>query len=310
MSQTYRFNHRFILLAFATLLPAMAQIPEQIAPTPNIFTAKIRLEDLSMILVPVSINGSGPYDFLLDTGCAKTMVDEKLAGELGLTRLSEKTVTGVLASVRMSVVHVNSLSVSGATISGGEVFSSDHPVTVTGKVRGVLGEDFLKNFDVLIDYRHQLIELESASGVLATTAEGERLPLQLDGVFQGQPTHNRLVVTGSIPELGEEPMTLLLDSGANHVTLFRDHLGASTGYTQPTRMGNFGAWTTSVSTTRTFRSLRLGRSTVDDLTVVGLARRPYVDIDGLLPTSMFPSIFISHSSRFVILNPSFPKMNR
>ena len=310
MSQTCRFNRLFVLLAFATLLPAMAQIPEQIAPTPNIFTAKIRLEDLSMILVPVSINGSGPYDFLLDTGCAKTMVDEKLAGELGLPRLSEKTVTGVLASVRMSVVHVNSLSVSGATVPGGEVFSSEHPATVTSKVRGVLGEDFLKNFDVLIDYRHQVIELEPASGVLAATAEGERLSLQLAGVFQGQPTHNRLVVTGSIPELSEKPMALLLDSGANHVTLFRDHLGADTGYTQPMRTGTFGAWTTSVSTTRTFRSLNLGKSSVGDLTVVGLARRPYVDIDGLLPTSMFHSIFISHRDRFVILNPSFPKMSR
>jgi predicted aspartyl protease len=310
MSLTHRFNQLFVLLAFATFLPAMAQVPQQTVPNPNLVTAKIKLEDLSMIIVPVSINGSGPYDFLLDTGCAKTMVDQKLADELGLPRLSEKTVTGVLASVRMTVVHANSLSVGGATVGGGDMLSAENPATVTCKVRGVLGEDFLKNFDVLIDYRHQVIELEAASGVLAATAGGERLPLQLDGVLQGQPTHNRLVVTGSIPELSEKPMTLLLDSGTNHVTLFQDHLGADTGYTQPMRTGSFGAWTTSVSTTRTFRSLKLGRSSVADLTVVGLARRPYVDIDGLLPTSMFHSIFISHRDRFVILNPSFPKMNR
>ena len=129
------------------------------------------------MIVPVSINGSGPYDFMLDTGCAKTMVDEKLAGELGLPRLSEKDrYRGPGLELRMSsVVHVNSRFPSQELpVPGGEVFSSEHPATVTGKVRGVLGEDFLKNFDVLIDYRRQLIELESASGVLAATAEGER----------------------------------------------------------------------------------------------------------------------------------------
>lgn len=40
------------------------------------------------------------------------------------------------------------------------MYSSDHPATVTGKVRGVLDEDFLKNFDVLIDYRQEIIQLE------------------------------------------------------------------------------------------------------------------------------------------------------
>ncbi len=49
-----------------------------------------------MIIIPVGINGSGPYDFLLDTGCAKTIVDQKLADQLGLPRAGEKTVVGIL----------------------------------------------------------------------------------------------------------------------------------------------------------------------------------------------------------------------
>jgi predicted aspartyl protease len=94
-----------------------------------------------MIIVPVSINGSGPYHFLLDTGCAKTMVNQKLADELGLPRVGgDKTVVGVLSSSTMAIVHVNSLSIAGATVSGGELFSTDHPATVTGKVRGVLAK--------------------------------------------------------------------------------------------------------------------------------------------------------------------------
>ncbi len=62
--------------------------------------------------------------------------------------------------------------------------------------------------------------------------------------------------------------------------------------------------------TRTIRSLDLGRSEVDDLTVIALAGHPDSDTDGLIPTSLFHSIFISHQGRFVILNPSLPKGGR
>jgi predicted aspartyl protease len=310
MSLTRRFSRLFVLLAFATFIPAMAQVPEQTAPATNVVTAKIKLDDLSMIIVPVSINGSGPYDFLLDTGSAKTMVDHNLADELGLPRASEKTVVGMLASARMWTVHVNSLSVAGATVPGGDIFSSDHPATVTGRVRGVLGEDFLDNFDLLIDYRHQSIQLESPPGPMAGMAVGEHLPLQLSGVLHGQPTHNRLVVSGHIPELGDKPMSLLLDSGANGLILFQDNLAPGAGRQESLHAGNFDQWVSSSAATRTVRSLNLGRHSVSDLTVIALSRRADVDTDGLVPTSLFHSVFISHQGKFAILNPSFPKISR
>jgi hypothetical protein len=263
-----------------------------------------------MIIVPVSINGSGPYDFLLDTGSAKTMVDQKLADELGLPRAGEKTVVGVLASARMSVVHVNSLSVAGATVPGGDIYSSDHPATVTSKVRGVLGEDFLQNFDLLIDYRHQSIRLESPLESMTETAVGEHLPLQLNGVLHGQPTHNRLVVSGHIPELGDTPMLLLLDSAANQLTLFKDNLGPGLNQTEPIKAGSFNQWVGSSAVTRRIRSLNLGSNSVPDLTVIAFSRRAEVDSDGLIPTSLFHSIFISSHGKFVILNPSFSKTTR
>jgi predicted aspartyl protease len=310
MSLPYRFNRLSALLMMSIFVTAVAPAQDQTEPTPRIMTAKIKVDDLSMIIVPVSINGSVPYDFLLDTGAAKSMVDRKLADELALPRVAEKTVTGMLAATTMSVVHVNSLSVAGASVSSGEIFGSDSLPAISAKVRGVLGEDFLKNFDLLVDYRHQMIELESSTGSLAETAVGEHLPLQLDGVYQGQATHNRLVISGNIPELGGRPMTLLLDSGANHMVLFRENLGAGGAHNETVQERAQRSWITSDTTTRTFRQLTLGKSSVQNLTVVGLARRPNVDIDGLLPTSMFHSILISHQGKFAILNPSFPKARR
>jgi len=88
--------------------------------------------------------------------------------------------------------------------------STGHLATVVGNVRGVLGEDFLQNFDVLIDYRHKVVRLESEGSSMAETAiGGEHLPLELNGTYHGQPTHNRLVISGHIQELGDKPMSLL-----------------------------------------------------------------------------------------------------
>jgi Aspartyl protease len=306
MSLIRSFNFLAVFISYAICLPAGAAIQEQTEPAAKIVTAKIRLDDLFMIIVPVKINGSGPYDFMLDTGCSKTMVDQRLTEELHLSQEGEKRVTGILASAKMSVVHVNSISVGGAVVDGGAVYSSDH-LTTTDEVRGVLGEDFLKNFDVLIDYGHKVIQLEAAGGSMAETAVGEHLPLELNGTYHGQPTHNRLVVSGHIKELGDKSMSLLLDSAANRLAVFQEELGPRETRQESAQVGSFNKLISASVATRAIRHLHLGDNSISNLSMIALSRRADVDTDGVVPTSFFRSIFISHRGRFVILNPTFPK---
>jgi hypothetical protein len=61
---------------------------------------------------------------------------------------------------------------------------------------------------------------------MAMTLNGEHLPVQLSGTRQGKPTFGRLILTGRIHELGDNSISLLLDSGVNNLTLFREHLGS------------------------------------------------------------------------------------
>ena len=241
MSSINRFNRFLVVLAFAICASAVVAAQDQTEPTPQIVTAKIRLDDLSMMIVPVSINGAGPYDFVLDTGSSKTIVNRKLSEKLGLSLLGDNNFVGALATTRMSVVRVNSLTVAGATVQGGEIFSSDRPATVNGKVRGVLGEDFLRNFDVLIDYRHQSIRLEPPLGSMAQTATGEHLPLQLTGTYHGKLTYDRLVISGRMQEFGDATclcfwtpaQTSLPSSGTalvrGQVRMYRQRLETSIG---------------------------------------------------------------------------------
>ena len=210
-----------MLLICATSLPAIA------APATTEVTVRIKIANDYLIVVPVTINGSGPYDFVLDTGSNNTMLDQKLVDDLALPHGKATTIFGANGSTSLSAVYADSLSIAGATVDGKGLllFSSANLRSLAPKVRGILGEDFLQNFDILIDYRHQIIQLESGLGPLAQTLAGERLPVQLSGTWQGKPTFGRLVLIGRIHELGDNPVSLLLDSGVNSLTLFRESLG-------------------------------------------------------------------------------------
>ena len=247
------------------------------------------------------INGSGPYDFMLDTGSSLTVLDPKLADELALPRVGEKKMVAVQHAEVVSSVRVDSISVGGAATAGRDVIASDQVLRLPIKVRGVLGEDFLQNFDVLIDYRHQVLQLEAGSGSLAQTLSGEHLPLQLTGVLGGKPTPRRLIVSGRMTEFGDAPRSLVLDSGTNYLVLFQ----ADAGPGSSDRQTSVGA-----AAIRMVQHLSLGDKHFANVTSMALSRRGETDSDGLVPTSLFQSIFISHEGRFAILNPALLRSSR
>src|SRR5260370_6323092 len=98
-------------------------------------------------------------------------------------------------------------------------------------------------------------------------------------------------------------MKLQLDSGTPTIVLFSKLNKPGLISEKRTVGGIFGS--SFVADAQTVIHLRLGGKTFSDLTVlVPAGNMPSMDIDGLLPTSLFRSIFISHSGKFVILDPS------
>ncbi len=172
MSSIRHFGQRFVLLIILCSLPAIA------APEKTGGTAKFRIVNDYMIVVPVTINGSGPYDLLLDTGSNTTMLDQKLADELALRRGDEAPVARIWGSMTSSAVYADSLSIAGATVAGKDLnlFSVAKISGLPPKVRGLLGEDFLQKFDILIDYRDQVIRLEPSPGSMVEMLRGSACP--------------------------------------------------------------------------------------------------------------------------------------
>src|ERR1700748_1758827 len=80
------------LVITATIVPTLlaeSRSPGKFARVP------CRIVTRYQIVLAVSINHSGPYDFLLDTGTQITMVDPSLAAELDLKTQDSARVAGV-----------------------------------------------------------------------------------------------------------------------------------------------------------------------------------------------------------------------
>src|SRR5262249_6209232 len=64
-------------------------------------------------ILPVTIDGRGPFDFVLDTGAHFPVLDPALADELGLQRAAEIEARGAAGAVTVQTARVGQLAVGG-----------------------------------------------------------------------------------------------------------------------------------------------------------------------------------------------------
>jgi hypothetical protein len=126
----------------------------------------VQLENYYTI-VPVHINGHGPYRFVLDTGAATCIVSPQLAQRFSLPAGERDEAKGVVESRMVEsreAYHsvVSSLSVGRATCENLEVLVMDCSRVsgyVGDPVDGYVGNAFLQHFAVTLNYRDKRILL-------------------------------------------------------------------------------------------------------------------------------------------------------
>lgn len=114
-----------------------------------------------LVLVPIYISGRGPYDFALDTGAARTVVDARLSNLLRLPTVgSEQAVTGIAGTVEATRIRVSDWRVDTITLPQATVLSLRLSAGGGPQLDGLFGSDMLSRFrTVTIDYSGQVVTL-------------------------------------------------------------------------------------------------------------------------------------------------------
>jgi hypothetical protein len=153
-----------MLAAAALTIAAGCTSPAPIgAPSPG--TVHARVVDgaggARLLVVPVFFGGRGPYDFALDTGAARTVVDSRVVSQLRLpTTGSDQAVTGVSGTSEAVRVRVSSWRVDSVALPDATVLSLRLPSGGSPTLSGLLGSDMLGRFrTVTIDYQTGTITL-------------------------------------------------------------------------------------------------------------------------------------------------------
>jgi len=119
-----------------------------------------------LALVPVTINGKGPWAFALDTGASQSLVDSQVAKELRVrTTGAKQKIAGVTKVARVGAIRVTDWRVGRVKLPPTTVVEANLPFgNADGGIQGLLGSDMLSDFDVItIDYAHSRLLLHHRS---------------------------------------------------------------------------------------------------------------------------------------------------
>jgi hypothetical protein len=257
------------------------------------------------MIVAVSVNHSGPYNFLLDTGTEFTMIDPSLAEELhsrgdgaisvdgtGFHSAGSSTLVGPVEIGSHAVAHLETV-----------LYNLQELRSVNVRIRGVLGEDFLKHFDVLIDNDRRFLCLDE-SGAMRSEVKGVHVAMVTPSAGEDVPS-NAILFTANLSDL-RRPVRLKLDSGATASVLYNP-----TQYQAPKLVRGalrHGSGTNGVQ--RNFaalpaQSVKIGSLQLHGVPFFALAENQSTSttagFDGLLSTGLFRLIFLCHSDHFAVL---------
>jgi hypothetical protein len=298
-----------VLLAAAFAFTSISSQAETRCPG-NIAGLKPRIVARALLVIPVKINQSGPFDFMVDTGSQLNVIDPTLAAQLNLKSQGTVGLVATAAYSQASVGVLDSLEAGSHRVLKPLVVVQDlGPIQAADpRIRGVLGENFLAHFDVLIDYEHKLICLDEAT-LIEKYLRGERIPLVTSKHPESDlPFSERLVVSVNLSDTGTRPILLQVDSGSDGPILYAGNRELEQPLLKRAKLQG-----PEVSDARRAfavlppQDMRLGNRTVRRVPFVtpasGLQNIPDREEDGILATELFQRVFVSHSDRFIIFDP-------
>lgn len=246
---------------------AVCAIP--LEPTRAAFVAQVR------------IDGRGPFRFLIDTGTTVTVVTPAIGAEV--TRTVEAMSTTGPMVVREA--RIRTLQVGNIEVHSPHVLVTELPRFPShGRIDGILGMSTMEGKSVFLDVRRRCMSIGAGPVQGGTSIQAEevagRVALRVDG------------------------MRLVLDSGASYPVLTSPRARSLASVTGSFEMTSAAG--RSRATSGTVRLLRLGKVVLRDIDVALIDGTDPRE-DGLLPLTMFTSVFIAADRKAVTLNGHSPE---
>lgn len=279
-----------------------------LAVKPSLASTIVKFEQRSnhLIIVPVFLNGQGPFDFMLDTGSNTTLVQLQLGRELGLRAIDRSVITTAVNSQVVLRSRLRNLTLGAQSVEELEVLFTDlnEIRSLNPRIRGVLGQNFLSKFNYILNNRARQIEFE----------EDHELEKQLLGPhLEVELNEGKILVIVSQKSPGKRALRFVLDAGASAPVVFEKASRKPDLHI----VYDDNMWVTAYTSAGSgfvrsgiLPSIHIGSQTLLNLPVAIISNRTANEErieDGLLPTSLFDSIYFNDKERFVILNPQFPK---
>jgi predicted aspartyl protease len=157
---------------------------------------------LNLLFTQATIDGKGPYKFVIDTGATQMVLSERLAQDLGLKAITSTVMHGVGGGgkVDTKLYKVSQLKIGDVTVTNLPVGTFDDPL-VTQLADGIIGTAVLSDFVVTVDYPAHQLELTRKPPADPGETLGAwyfsnllLIPLRLNDTFDG----NFIVDTGAV----------------------------------------------------------------------------------------------------------------
>jgi hypothetical protein len=184
------------------------------APTPapdGVAKLETAFDEAKRMVVPVYINGRGPFGFVVDTGASSSVVASDLVETCGLPSAGRADVHGIAGAEPANLAAVKRLAV-------GQVSSSNLIMPTLPRSRlgadGLLGVDILHGRSMLLNFAQNRFEISNGSqGVEFGRDRNSRIPSNVDPIHVAANYRNgQLVILDA--QVGETPVSAFVDSGS------------------------------------------------------------------------------------------------
>lgn len=269
-------------------------------------TVHLRRLEGDLMVVPMLVNGKGPFDFVIDTATNTTLVDPDLVQRTELRPVGTKLLTALTGKTVVQRYVLDRLQVGNESYTQVEVLAQPMPAVhnLDSRIHGILGFDVLRLKPFRLDYAHNRMDVFDAEESPVIVG-GIRVPVEV--------RDDRILVRVLADEAPPQGWRLALDTGTSQVIIFRDRVGPSL----LARAGGGGSQ--DISTTKvitnisqraapilTFRTAVIGGLLFKNVPVVILPSAMSAQSsleDGLLPSSIFPAVLFDLANSNLVLNP-------